>query len=708
MSRREVEREVRPGAVLAIVSAGLMLATIDLFIVNVAFPSLEQSFRGTSVSSLSWVLNAYTIVFAALLVPAGRLADRVGLKRGFLAGVSVFTIGSALCAASGGVVELVGARIVQAAGASLMIPCSLGLLLAAYPPDRRHGAVRTWAALAGLSAALGPVLGGLLLTIDWRWIFLVNLPVGIATLAFGARALPAPPPQRERLPDPLGVVALAGGAAALTLALVEAPKWGFGSPSAVGCFAGGVAALGVFVARSRTHPRPVVELSLLRVRTFAVSTLAVMLFSTSFAALLFSILVWAQTAWGWSALRTGLAFAPGPLLVPICSFAVARLAPRLGAGVVACLGSLAFGAAGLDWALALGLHANYLEGMLPGTLLSGIGVGLTLPTLTATATSSLPAERFATGSAVVNMARQFGFTLGIAIFVAVLGSPHTARCAPRRLPSRLAGGRGARARGRGRFAPPRRACPTSSEGNDACNAGDGAAEGLERRLKAGGASRPGGSVRGVHLVSVNLRSAPEVVRVGSREVGTGIGKEPVEHASLEVFGLAGDVVVDVENHGGADQAVYVYSAEDYAWWEAELGSPLLPGRFGENLTFSSFGDGPVRIGDRFRIGAEVVLEATAARIPCGVFAVQMGERDWVKRFAAARRPGFYARVLAPGKVAVGEEIERLGGGEGHPSIVTSLEVYYESAPSPEVVRALLAAPVAIRARVELEQKLAAL
>src|SRR5918992_876192 len=324
-------REPRLGFVLAIVSAGLMLATIDLFIVNIAFPTLQRSFHGAPLSTLSWVLNGYTIVFAALLVPAGRLADRTSLKRSFLVGVAVFTLGSALCAAANGVGVLIAARVVQAAGAAVMVPCSLGLLLAAFPAERRLGAVRLLAAMGGLSAAAGPVLGGLLLSVDWRWIFLINLPIGGATLLFGSRLLPAPPPLEEPFPDLIGALLLMAAVALLTLGLVKAPDWGWSSAS-------------------------------------------------------------------------GLAFAPGPLMVPLISIGVGKLAPRVGAGTLGLLGCVSFAAAGIVWALAIGLHIDYAAAMLPGTLLTGVGVGLTLPTLTATATSSLPRERFATGSAVINIA----------------------------------------------------------------------------------------------------------------------------------------------------------------------------------------------------------------------------------------------------------------------------------------------------------------
>lgn len=206
------------------------------------------------------------------------------------------------------------------------------------------------------------------------------------------------------------------------------------------------------------------------------------------------------------------------------------------------------------------------------------------------------------------------------------------------------------------------------------------------------------------LVSVNAGSE-DLMKIGARTVATGIRKGPVERGEVGRLGLAGDVVADVENHGGLDQALYLYSADDYAHWADELGGMPEPGTFGENLTLSSYGEEPVRIGDCFRIGA-IVVEVTAPRIPCSVFAKRMGEPHWVKRFADARRPGLYVRVLEPGEVAAGDPVEALGGGEGNPTVVDLMDVWYDASPEPELLERLLAAPIAERARETIEQKLA--
>ena len=208
----------------------------------------------------------------------------------------------------------------------------------------------------------------------------------------------------------------------------------------------------------------------------------------------------------------------------------------------------------------------------------------------------------------------------------------------------------------------------------------------------------------MELISVNAGRS-ELMRIGARTVETGIRKAPVERGHVGALGLAGDVVADEENHGGLDQALYLYSSEDYAFWADDLGATPEPGTFGENLTLSSFGAEPVRIGDRFRIGA-VVVEVTAPRIPCSVFATRMGEPNWVKRFADARRPGLYVRVLEPGEVAAGDPVERLADGNGHPTVVDLMDVWYDAEPDAQLLERLLASPLAVRARANMERKLA--
>src|SRR3954447_18950590 len=225
--------------VLLVTGAAVFMAFLDVTIVNVAFPSIKQAFPEASVAGLSWVLNAYNIVFAALLVPAGRLADLVGRRRLFFIGLWVFMLASAACGLAPSVEVLIAARAVQAAGAALLVPTSLALLLPALPPERRATATALWGATGGVAAATGPSLGGVLIEwTDWRLVFFVNLLIGAAAFVPARRLLREfRDPDRGAVPDALGIVLLAGGVAALAFAIVEAPGWGWGSPRVLAAFA---------------------------------------------------------------------------------------------------------------------------------------------------------------------------------------------------------------------------------------------------------------------------------------------------------------------------------------------------------------------------------------------------------------------------------------------------------------------------------------
>jgi EmrB/QacA subfamily drug resistance transporter len=409
--------------VLVIVCAGVVLASLDLFIVNVALPRIAVDLRTSNLGELSWVLNGYAIVYASLLVFFGRLADRYRRDRGFLAGVAIFTVASAACAASSSVGMLIAFRLLQAAGAALLTPTSLGLVLASYEPARRSGAVRAWTATGGLAAALGPVVGGLLVAASWRWVFLVNVPIGIAALVAGWRLLPHVPGHEAERPDPLGVLLVTAGIGALTFGLTQGSDWGWGSAAIVGTLAVAAALLVLFAVHCKTSRNPLIDPALFRSEAFTGASVVALFFSAAFAAMLLSIVLWEQGVWGWSALQAGLGIAPGPLMVPLMSFVVAgRLIARYGPALVITLGSAAFAAGLAWWALAIELQPAYVADVLGGMILTGVGVGLTLPTMMATASSALPPPSFATGSAVVNMIRQTGLALGVAVLVAILGA----------------------------------------------------------------------------------------------------------------------------------------------------------------------------------------------------------------------------------------------------------------------------------------------
>jgi EmrB/QacA subfamily drug resistance transporter len=407
--------------VFTVVSVGVFMSSLDLFIVNIAFPDLQREFEGSSLAGLSWVLSAYAIVFAALLVPAGRIADRVGRRRGFLGGLAAFTAASALCAVAPSVATLVAARVLQAAGGAFLLPTSLGLLLPEFPPERRATAVGLWGAVGGVAAALGPPIGGLLVEASWRWVFLVNLPVGLAAMWAGARVLREVREAEDTpRPDLIGAVLFAFGIGALALGIVKGEDWGWGSPQIVGSFAATALLVAAFAWRSAHHPAPVIEPAILRVRSFAVANLATALFFAAFGAMLLANVTFLTSVWGYSTLTAGLALAPGPVMAAVFSVPAGRLSDRVGQRAVAIPGALLC-AVGFGWTIwQVGPTPAYAAEFLPGWLVGGAGVGLSISSLASASAASLPPQRFATGTGVFGMSRQIGTALGIAITVAVL------------------------------------------------------------------------------------------------------------------------------------------------------------------------------------------------------------------------------------------------------------------------------------------------
>jgi len=413
----------RVTAVVGVLALAVFMSSLDLFIVNLAFPYISKQYPGTSLSSLSWVLNAYTIVFAAVLVPAGRWADRIGRRRVFVAGLAGFSAGSVLCGLAPGVGLLIAARVVQAVGAGAMVPASLSLLLAAVPAQGRAKALGTWSALGALGAALGPVIGGSLVQVNWRWVFWINVPVGVAAVVLAVRVVPESrdPASRGR-PDLLGALLLAASVGLVAYALVEAPSWGWDSVGFIGLLAASLACGAAMVWRSRRHHSPVLELELLRSRTFSGAFGASILYYAGFGAFVLSSVEFLTGVWHYSAVDAGLAIAPGPLMVlPFARLVAPRLAAFLGGpGRVAVIGCLVNAAAQLLWLAQMQATPDYATHLLPAQLLGGAGVGLAIPSLLWAGSASLTPGRFGTGSGILNTARQVGTVLGVAGLVAIL------------------------------------------------------------------------------------------------------------------------------------------------------------------------------------------------------------------------------------------------------------------------------------------------
>ncbi|MEV6008568.1 MFS transporter [Streptomyces sp. NPDC051976] len=313
--------------VLALGSLGVFVVFLDTTIVNVAFETISHSFH-TTTGNLAWVLNAYSLVFAAMLIPAGRLADRYGRKRVFLIGIGGFAVMSALCGAAPNAGVLIAGRALQAVFAALTVPTSLALLLPEFPPARRHVAVGTWGAMGAAAAALGPTLGAVLTQYaSWRWIFLLNVPICALIIAFGVRLLrESRDPHAEGLPDPAGVLLVAAMPALLSLAIIEGPSWGWSDPRVVAAFALSAALLPVFLWRSAAAAHPVMDLALFKVRQFRLVNAATLVFSSAFYGMLLSNIIFLQTEWHYSVLRAALASTPGPVVVTLVNRRPSRAA----------------------------------------------------------------------------------------------------------------------------------------------------------------------------------------------------------------------------------------------------------------------------------------------------------------------------------------------------------------------------------------------
>ncbi|MDQ2895756.1 MAG: MFS transporter [Actinomycetota bacterium] len=407
--------------ILTVLAAVAFMAQLDLFIVNVAIPAIGPSF-GARLSSLSWVLNGYAIVFAALLVPAGRLADHYGRRRFLLAGVLVFVVGSCLCAAAPTLGVLVAGRLVQAGGAAAIVPASLGLLLPVFPAHRHNLVVGVWAATAAVAASAGPPIGGLLIALSWRWIFLVNLPIGVFTLLLGFRILPEVRADRDaQLPDVISILALLAAVTLLSVGLVQGSGWGWASPRVIVVLGGALATAAITVRRSLTRPNAVIEARLFQNREFTGAALGLFLYFVCFSVFLLTAVLFLQDGWHYSAVRTGLAIVPGPVTSALFAINSSRISGRFGRTRPAVLGACLAAVSAVYWVFAAPGHPDYVTGFLPGMIIGGAGAGLIQAPLFAAA-STLTADRATTGSAVLQMARQIGSAVGIAALVALIGT----------------------------------------------------------------------------------------------------------------------------------------------------------------------------------------------------------------------------------------------------------------------------------------------
>jgi EmrB/QacA subfamily drug resistance transporter len=410
--------------VLAVASAANFLTILDLWAVSIAYPAFERAFAPAKLSEVSWILNVYAILLAALLVPAGRLADGAGRKACFLAGLSLFGAASLGCALAPSLAALVAFRALQGAAAAMLMPTSLGFALSAFPERERGTAVGVWAAVGAVAASGGPVVGGLLVTLSWRWIFLVNVPLVAAAVAAGVRHLPrsAPAAKRRRI-DALGALLVSASMALVCTALIEAGAWRpWRTWSALGL---GVLLAAALVAHVLRHPDPVVAPRLFAARRFRIGAAGIFAYYVGYAAMLLGLTLLLTDCWHLSVLQAALAIAPGPIVAGGVALLSGRLVRRFGLRRMVLAGAVLFAGAAA-WPLAsAGAAPAYAGVVLPSLVLWGVANALIQPTLFATADAA-PKGELASGSAVLTMARQLGSAFGVALLVAALGAQHAA------------------------------------------------------------------------------------------------------------------------------------------------------------------------------------------------------------------------------------------------------------------------------------------
>lgn len=412
-----------PWRVFRIASLAVFLVSLDATVVVAAFPALRTAFPGTSAADLSWVLNAYTIVYAALLVPAGRLADLLGRRRLFLQGVALFTLASALCGLAPSPVALIALRVLQAAGAALLTPASLALILRAFPPQQRAVAVSLWSAVGAFAAALGPAAGSWLIEqTSWPWIFLINLPIGLVTWWLArSHFVESTSPESAARPDLPGIALLVAGVGALALGIVKSEAWGWASAFTWGTILVGAVLLLGFVGWARDRPAAALDLALFDDRSYLFVNLATLVFGVAFTTMFLSFFLFVTGVWHYPQGLAGLAITPGPLMVIPVAIAAGRVAARVGHRPLLVGGGLLYALSNLWYAARIGVQPDYLGLWLPGQIVGGIAIGLVLPALSGAAAARLTPARFGVGNAVNNAIRQIGSVIGAALAIAMVG-----------------------------------------------------------------------------------------------------------------------------------------------------------------------------------------------------------------------------------------------------------------------------------------------
>jgi EmrB/QacA subfamily drug resistance transporter len=415
-----IQRSRRRWLVLAVLCVGLFMLLLDGTIVNIAIPSILKAFAA-SFSGVEWVMNAYLLVFAVLLITTGRFGDLYGRRLIFVLGLALFSLSSLACGLAPSVGFLIGFRALQGLGGAMMMPNTLSIIANVFPPEERGKAMGFWGAVSGFSLAVGPSLGGLLVDgASWRWIFFINVPIGIILLGVALKYVPeSTDPSSVKQIDYPGVAVLTGSLFCLTFALIEGQKYGWTSGLILGLFAATVVGLVVFVFIQRRQLQPLMELSLFRNRTYSVTNGVGLILSFAMMGVFFLLPVFLQAILGYSAIKAGLVMTPLAAVVIVASPSSGTLSDRIGPKWLMFSGMLVAAAGFYLTMRAMVVDASWKSLVLPFAV-SGFGIGMVMPVMTSAVMGSVPVEKAGQASGVISSMRQIGSVLGIAVMGAVL------------------------------------------------------------------------------------------------------------------------------------------------------------------------------------------------------------------------------------------------------------------------------------------------
>ena len=419
MRARIFAEENRKWWTLGAVAFGLFMIMLDNTVVNVALPSIQRDLH-ISVEELEWIVNGYALTFAVLMLTGGKLADLLGRRLIFVAGLAIFTASSLACGLADSAAMLIGARVVQGVGAALMNPATLSIITATFPPRQRGMAIGIWAGVSAMALAIGPLVGGILAEkISWGWIFFINVPVGILGIVVARLVITESrdTSQEQRLDLP-GLAASAVGLFALTYALIEANNYGWTSARILSLFAVAVAGLAVFVLLETRQRVPMLDVSLFKNPTFAGANLVMLMIALAMFGVFFYVSIFMQNVMGYSAIQAGASFLPMTLLITIVAPIAGKRSDAVGSRWLMAAGMTLLG-------LSLVVFSRLDPGdgfwnLFPGLVLGGIGMGLSMTPTTAAVMGSVQVDKAGVGSAVLNSMRQVGGSLGIALMGAIV------------------------------------------------------------------------------------------------------------------------------------------------------------------------------------------------------------------------------------------------------------------------------------------------